>query len=364
MPILDRRISTDALGTLLLVVVFSYLGLRMLAGNDSMRTIRDHQAAVFVNHVSGESTAIDVPGVRPFVPYLQQVFTFDKRPVEYLMSENALVSPNKVPRLLVRARDGSIYSFNHVAIQYAVNTARMATVLGDSGVGEGYKGRLMNTFARPILREEFGRYTALEILLPDTKQAATVSAKERLAQALAPHGVDVLELSVSKPTFPEAFEKTIERRKVADQETERKRQEIEVLLAGKDQRLANVVLEKELELQRMRGELARELEQARRAGARERYEADEYFAARTQAGEYELRQKTELAQQRTDRYTKEAEAFQAQTEALAQQGAEAVRAALVDRLPNIEFELRPYNDQQAGPTSPAGPGTVPIARPH
>jgi hypothetical protein len=361
---LIRRTSTHALGAVLLTLVFSYLGLRMLAGNDSLRTIRDHQAGVFVNHVSGESTAIDVPGVRPFVPFLQEVLTFDKRPVEYLMSQNVLVSANEVPRLLVRARDGSIYSFNHVAIQYAVNTARMATVLRDSGVGEGYKERLMNTFARTILREEFGRFTALEILLPDNKQTATVSAKERLAQALAPHGVDLLELSVSKPTFPEAFEKTIERRKVADQETERKRQEIEVLLAGKDQRLANAVQQKELELQRVRGELVQELEQAKRAAVRKRYEAEQYFDARTQAGEYELRQKAGLAQQRTERYTKEAEAFQAQTEALAQQGAEAVRAALVDRLPNIEFELRPYNDHQADFERERASGTVPIVQHH
>lgn len=320
-----------------------YLGLRVRAGNDSVRLIRDHQAAVFVDFLSGETTAVAEPGMKPFLPWLQDVVVLDKRPVEYVMVGNAYEHANRVPRLLVRGRDGSIYSFERVAIQYAVDTSQVATVLDDSGPGDGYKRWLMNAHARSILLDEFGRYTPQEIVLPDNKQAATARAKERLALALAGHGLEVLELSVSKPSFPEKFEQTIARRKVADQDTDGLRQSAELLLEGHAQRLAHKRSEKELELERMRGTLALRLEAARRASARRRYEADAYHATRLAAGELAARRKREQARQLAQRYTQEAEAFRSQTEALAERGVESVRAALIEQLAGIRFELAPYD---------------------
>jgi hypothetical protein len=333
----------EAVFVILLALVFCQQALQYFAGGGSVEEIADNEAAVVFDYMTGEGRVVVDPGFQTVVPYLQGVFTVDKSPVEYLMRGNDVATGTHVPRLVVRARDGSSFWFEYVTIQCAVSTESLMAVLEDAGPGDGFKQELIDAFARPILRDAYGRYSAEDIVLPENRQAATLAAKERLAEALAPHGIEVLELSASKPMFAKEYEATIERRKVAEQETDSLGLKAEELAAARDERLAKIAREKSLELEKVRGKLEGQIEAASLEGLLRRAAADAYETGRLLAGRLELTEKSMEAEARTAKYAKEAEGFLAQAEALAEQGELAVRAALVEKLQSVEFVLAPYN---------------------
>lgn len=446
----------------LLATAFLIVTLRSLSGQAGVVRVADNQVSVETNYWTGESRADATPGYRTFIPYLKDVHVLDKSPVEYVMEGNEFQGWNKVPRLTVRASDGSSFWFNHIAIHYALRTQDAALALRDTGPNDGFKGGLINCFARAYLRDEYGRFSPEEIMAPENRRKATEAVQARLNSALAVHGVEVLEISASKPAFDKQYEAVIERRKVAEQDiaslvTGRQLMEDEVVLRHAEisqkkaftlekarglweqarqllteegrtatsalaQRLANVTAEKEVALTKERsfwqqelgkldheaakletgraerlakvrrehelkldaaqadwqrqltvlektaevlsadrdGRLARldeshvlagEQARAKRKSARlsvmaaavtEQHEADTYHADKILSGELDLAKMQSDAEALRGRYEKEAEGFAALSAALAQQGDLAVRAALIEKLREIQFEIAPY----------------------
>jgi len=452
----------ELLVSTLLATAFLIATLRALSGQSGIVRIADNQVSVETNYWTGESRADDTAGFRMFIPYLKDVQVLDKSPVEYVMEGNKLQGWNKVPRLTVRASDGSSFWFNNIAIHYALRTQDAAMALRDTGPNDGFKGGLINSFARAFLRDEYGRFSPEEIMAPENRRKATEAVQARLNTALAAHGVEVLEISASKPAFDKKYEAVIERRKIAEQDiaslvTGRQLMEDEVVLRHAEisqekaftleksrglweqarqtlteenrtttndlaLRLANVTAEKEVELTKERsfwqqelgkldheavkletgraerlakvrrerdlaldvaqaewqrqlvvlekaaealsadrdGRLARldeshvlasELARAKRKSVRlsvmagavaEQHEADTYHADKILSGQLDLAQMQSGAAALRQRYEKEAEGFAALSAALAQQGDLAVRAALIEKLREIQFEIAPY----------------------
>lgn len=337
-----RRLALELPLVLIAALLIIYSALRIRADDGGLITISDHQAGVLVDFRTGRLTPDVSPGVKTFIPWLQRWYRLDRRPIEYVMAGNEHLDENRVPRLLVRGSDGTSYIFERVELQYALDTERLTTALRDSGPGSGYR-RLVDAYARPILRDAFGRYTPQEIVLPDRKQKATEEAKRELSKALAVHGIQVLELSVSKPTFPKAYEDTIDRRRVAEQDLAKLRRERQQLLEIKPTRFAHLRRMKELERNREVAKLQRRLEKARLAAQRAREEADRYHTGRLLAGQLARDERVSQAAAQEVTFRKEAEGFRAHTDALAAGGASVVRAALVKQLSKIQFELVPYD---------------------
>jgi hypothetical protein len=313
------------------------------AGENGVARIGEDEVAVVVDYRTGTQRVVTTPGHRLFVPHFQEVFTFDRRPIDFFFQGNEPWEPNKFPRLTVRANDGSSLFFNQFTLQYALIPERAEDLLRDSGPGHAFKVRLVNGFARAVLRDELGRFSAEEIVLPESLEAAARRSKERLNELLAPHAVEVLEIATPKPRFPDEYEKAIERRKVANQEIEHLRGKHVQLEQEKEQRIARARREKETELRVLQGNLVRDLLTAEKNAVRVRRDADVYFMHRTgDAGSHRARMDQEAAAL-TARYTMEAEGLLAKAQALEAQGEQAVRAALIDRLPKIEFNLVPYS---------------------
>lgn len=305
-PTVARRL-TDLGFVFLGYSVLLYLGMRLLTGSSGVAHIGDQQVAVVLNHATGSMRPILAPGFQPHLPYVQEVLPLDRSPIVYRMEGHDLVDWNHVPRLLVRASDGSSFWFDNIEVQYTVNPEDLEEVIADSGPQGGFSKGLMNAFARSILRDEFGRYSPAEIVLPENRQAATQASRERLTTALDRHGVVVLDLSVSKPMFAEKYEQTIERRKVAEQDIESLRRKGDLFEAGSEQRQQQLRRSHELALEQARGKWELELIQlsaqaedleATRANRLLNIDRDrEYLRAAAQAKwEYEL---AELVQEGT-----------------------------------------------------------------
>src|SRR5207244_1536696 len=135
-------------------------------------------------------------------------------------------------------------------------------VLEDSGPADLFKESLVRVHARAILRDEFGRFSAEEVVKPENLQAATRAALEKLNAALGPHGIEVLEISTAKPAFDKTYEDKVARRKVAGQDIEHLRAEIDTLAQEKLSREQAVRVDKDIEITKLEGNLVRDIGKA------------------------------------------------------------------------------------------------------
>ena len=339
---LPRPRWSELAAALLVAPVLCWWALAAYTGQTGLAHVGDDEVGVLVDYLSGEQQVVTTPGYRLFVPHFQEVQELDKRPVELVFRGNEDWEPNRFPRLTIRANDGSSFWFDELALQYALVPSRAAELLADSGPGHGYKQRLVNAFARSVLRDELGRYSAEAVVLPENIEAAARASRERLNRLLAPHAVEVLEVGKPKPRFNPDYEHAIERRKVANQEVEHLRGKREQLQQEKAQRLASARGQKEAELRVLQGNLAQQVLATEQETIRILNEAEIYHLHHTGDGALIRQRKETEAAALEDSYRKEAEGLVARTEALAAQGRQAVRAALIERLSGTSFHLVPY----------------------
>lgn len=327
-----------------IVVFFS---LRSVCNDTGLAEIRDDEVGVVVDSWTGTRTVVDTPGYRPYVPWFQSVQTIDKSPSAFVFRGNETKGLDEVPRLLIRARDGSSFWFEEVTLQYSLRVESAETVLDDSGPGDAFKRELLRCHARAILRDEFGRFAAGDSARPESVAAATRASQDRMNAALAPHGIEVLEVSSPKPAFDKQYEDLINRRKLANQETDRLLVKTAALRSAGELRQQTVRKDKDLELLKLESNLARDVGVAEKELIRALSEADNVYAERVSQARITKAERELQAGVLTAKYLALAEDANARATALAAHGVGAVRAALVDRLAGIEFQILPYSRDPA-----------------
>jgi len=337
-----KLVAWLGIGALLLIVLLVFA-----SGQGGIVEVGDTQVAVIVNYFGGEPEMVLQPGYKVFVPFVKQAFLFDKSPQKFMMEGERNVSANHVSKLTVRANDGSNFWFDEVEIQYELIPEQVPLVLADSGSGESFKVNWVRAYARSILRDEFGKFTASDIANPTIYKTATSIAKDRLNEVLNPHGARIIQIITPKPKFDAAYERSIEDRKVADQETERLQARALQLERERERRLAQIDATKAVEYEALKGTLEAERIEAERNLVRVEKSADAYAMQIVAGGEAKKSQLTEQARGMTAKATKEAEGLKAIIEALEKRGEVLVREKLAERLGEIEFTLVPYTRDAA-----------------
>jgi hypothetical protein len=314
-----------------------------LCGEQPWIDVGDGEVLVVADLASGRARVVDRPGLALYLPWLQEVHLFDKSPNAFRLQGNRTLSVNHVPRLLVRANDGSSFWFEDLTLTYALRGDLAGHVLEDSGGGDRFKEQLLRAHARAILRDEFGRYSALDAGRPAGLHAATRASLKRLNAALGPHGIEVLEVSSPRPAFDQAYETSINRRKVADQEVERLRAQLSALEEQKKLREQQVRRDRQLELQKLEANLVRDVGAAEKELLRARAEADNDHLEKVAQGRTIRAEKALAAETLAVRVRARAQNQLARAESLAAHGEGAVRAALVAKLAAVRFQIAPYS---------------------
>jgi len=321
--------------------------LRRIGPDSGLAEIRDDQVGIVLDAWSSETRVVDTPGYRAYWPWFQEVHVVEKSPNALLFQGNSAVSVNHVPRLLIRARDGSSFWFEEVTLQYALRVERAAEVLDDSGGGEAFKEEFLRCHARAILRDEFGRFVAGDSARPESVARATRASLERMNAALERHGIEVLEVSSPKPAFDKGYEDLINRRKLANQESEALRAQIATFADRGRLREDNVRRSKDAELLTLEGNLAQDIGKAERERVRALSEADIVYAERLSHGRIAKAEKELQASVLATKFRGLAEDARTRADALLAHGSGAVRAALVDGLGRIAFQIVPYSRDSA-----------------
>lgn len=329
---------------LLASALLAYLSVRSSVGDGGVLLLDDDQVAVRVDNRTGAVVPDDRPGTHTFLPWLETLHVLERGTLRLVMGGGGEGADRGSAPLVVRGRDGANYAFDAVELQVALDPSAAPLALADHGGTPDSVLRLVDAYARPLLREAFGGYTPREIVLPENKQAGTEAAAARLAEALGRHGIELLELSVSKPVFAPSYQQTIQRRKVAQQETERLQQDRVELLASRPAREEALRSDRERHLLELRLELAESERLAARSADElaeiTRRETQQELTAATLARDEALARVEVL----NDRSRAEALAFAERLESIEAQGAVTVKAALVEKLGAISFELVPVVD--------------------
>ncbi len=361
-----RRFLVDLLAaTLLAAVVVAGVLLRDRRGG--VIEVRDDEVAIGGDHRDGSETVVDTPGYLSYVPWLQEVHVLQRSPTEFRMEGESPQSAVHSERLLVRASDGSSFWFGSLTLQYALRKdaavrafhelrrpgsadARMQGA-GDENAEDAAAAaeaplgaEAVRAYARSVLRDEFGRFSAEEVVRPDNIQAAALASRRRLDELLRPHGLEILELPTPKPQFDRSYEETIERRKVANQEVERLRVQVQQLAQERERRMANVRQDVALERLKLEGVLRRDLASVERDAIRERSLAEARYEDAIGHANADTAMNLERAGAMRERFATEIETLRRHAAALEEHGEGAVRAAWIKRLPSIPFRLRPYQE--------------------
>jgi membrane protease subunit HflC len=314
-----------------------------LTGRLGLKSITHEEVAVKVSYLTGTRTVITTPGFQIYMPLVQEIFTFDRTPQKFLMEGDSTVEYNHVPYLTVRAKDGSNFWFESLEITYALIPSSAALLLEDSGPGSGFMHEWIRTYARSVLRDEFGKYSATEVADPSSYQAARIECTARLNELLQPHGIEVIDVITPKPRFDPDYETAIDERKVAEQDVKRLKEEEHRLLNERERRIAGVDKEKSVQEQSLMGELTQKLKEAERRLIEVKGGADAYDTQRRLEAEALRSERLAQAEGLRNKYEKEAEGLRARAEALEKRGEVVVREALIEKLASIQFTLIPYS---------------------
>jgi len=333
-----RAVIIGALVVVLLMVVIG----AFITGKGGIIEVKDTEVAVVVNYLTGGTEIINQPGYTIFFPLMSQAFVFDKSPNKFLMEGERDLDANHVSKLTVRAKDGSNFWFEALEIQYRIIPSKADRVLEDSGPGAAFKQNWIRAYARSVLRDEFGRFSAEEVADPSTYPMATRAAKDRLNKMLDPHGISIMQIITPKPKFEERYERAIEDRKVADQEVEKLKARAEQLSRERERRLADIERDKATDYEQLLGTLGANRISAEKDAVKTMKDSDAYSIEITASGLSKERKLTQQARGLEEQARKEAEGLTAKVEALAARGDILVREALAKKLARIRFEIVPY----------------------
>lgn len=287
-------------------------------------------------------------GLQLIWPYFQLLEKIDLRPQIFVMEGAEDVNDNHVKRLTVRANDGSNFYFEKVEIHYQVIPASAADVIRQNGPGDGFKRHALKVHTREIMRNEFGRYSFLDIADPRTYGEATTRAKLALNERLNPLGIEVTNIPPPKPSFDARVEQAIEERQNAEQEVEVQEEKRNKLLQEKGRRVQQVAQMKNAEYQTLIAELEARKQQANNALIAVKREADKYFIERSANGSAERDEKVTRAKANEVAYQKSAEGLVAEIQAVGAAGPDVLNREIALRVfPQLEkIKAVPYTHAQ------------------
>lgn len=289
---------------------------------------------------SGELEVLKGAGYHWALPGMSEVFRLSRRPMTLTFGGSG--GPAALPALTVRSADGSGFFFQEVRLTFRVSEERALAFLGDSGTDSRLAVDWVMALARPILREEFGAHTVQEVTDALVCDAARGRAATRIAKELELHGIELLEVTASKPSFDSKYESAIAARKVADQEVERLGEELEQALRERDELLAKTQTEIEMRNEKAASEEKRLRTEAETKALALRGQADAWAVKRRSEGELKRAELLAQAASLEEEGKRKATAFGEELAALKGRGEMVVREKLAESLAKTEFKLTPF----------------------
>ncbi len=337
-----RRLVTP----LLLGATVLVIAVELLLGQGGFVEVEPGEVGIIFNNTGlglfGPDTRVVIDqGAKTFLPGVQSALILERRPQVLVMADPGSDLPGRtygeersqrIGALTVRANDGSNFYFDRLEIFYQILPSRAASVVATSGPRDGFKQRLVATHAREILRDEFGRYSFLEVANPATYGLATNEARRRLNERLEAYGVEVTQIVTPKPKFDARVERAIEERQNAEQDVEVQDGRRKQLEQQKGRDIQNVAQQKNGEYQGLVADLEAKKKAAENALLSAKREADIYFIEREAAGIAYRDEKNTRAKANEVAYRQAAEGLAAKIGAIGAEGPDVLNRVIAERV--------------------------------
>lgn len=309
----------------------------------SVVDIEPGEAAVRINNLTGSESAVVSPGWTTRIPFVHALYVLDAAPQTFSMKGDDEKSQLVVPKLTVRASDGSNFHFDDTTIIFQLEMDEAVTAVRDGGPGDGFKNWL-RPYVRSILRDEFGRESTIAVSNPTTYAQATDRARTRLNEVLGAHGILVTQLVTPRPQFNDAYEHAIEERNRLGNELQVITSNLDRAGTERDRRLAEVDQAQNRVIQERRAALESDLARAVAELADVKRTADTYRIGKIGEGQAALSAATQRAQQLEGELAAKYAARKAEIDAFRTQPVERVMERLGERLAGVTIAIQPYAD--------------------
>jgi hypothetical protein len=309
----------------------------------SVVDIEPGEAAVRINNITGAESAVVTPGWTLRIPFVHAMYVLDAAPQTFLMKGETEESDLVVPKLTVRASDGSNFHFDDTTVIFQLKMDEAVTAVRDGGPGEGFKS-WMRPYVRSILRDEFGRESTIAVSNPTTYAQATDRARERLNAVLGQHGILVTQLVTPRPQFNEAYEHAIEERNRLGNELQVITSNLDRAGTERDRRLAEVDQAQNRIIQEKRASLESDLARAVAELSEAKRSSDTYRIGKIGEGQAAFSASTQSAEQLKGELEAKYASRKAEIDAFRTQPIERVMERLGERLSGVTIEIQPYSD--------------------
>jgi regulator of protease activity HflC (stomatin/prohibitin superfamily) len=266
-----------------LIIIASMLGvLSILGGIFAYRNLGYYyvaadEVAVVVNNLTGGVKTIDRAGVVIYIPFLQNVYTLDKRE-QILVMSSANITPAQPEGnpLWVKAIDGGDVSLD-MTIHYHIMPVKADFIIQDSGFGNAFKEKWLYDYGRAICRYNLGELRVDDFPFAERRAEKANQAKAELNKHLNPHGVYVITVNIQDYRYYREYAEQIHERRLADKEVQ---EQIARASAARENQRRVIVEETkkmDVEVARFRGDLQkREIDAEAKAEAI-RHDAEAYY---------------------------------------------------------------------------------------
>jgi len=301
------------------------------------------QAAVRINNITGSQVAIVTPGWTTRFPFVHSLYVLDAAPQTFSMHGDQEVSDLVVPKLTVRASDGSNFHFDDTTVIFQLKPDEAVVAVRDSGTADGFKSWL-RPYVRAILRDEFGRESTIAVSNPTAYAQATNRARDRLNEVLGRHGILVTQLVTPRPQFSEPYEHAIEERNRLGNELQVIGSNLDRAVTARDRRLAEVDQAQNRVIQERRASLESDLARAVAELAETKRRADTYRIGEIAKGQATLSAATQSAEQLRAELEAKYAGRRAEIDAFRTQPVERVMERLGQRLADVTIHIQPFAD--------------------
>ncbi|MEO0650253.1 MAG: SPFH domain-containing protein, partial [Planctomycetota bacterium] len=204
----------------LLALPGSWYGARLLARDDARFRLEPGQLALVTRSPDAAPVTVKRSGEHRIRAPFEQYHLVEARPSRLVFGAND--EPEGTAALLVRSRNGSIYTLDGLEVHWRVDADAVATAVADGAAGGAPDQReRVRMLATAALRDSFGALDSEEVADAFRARSALDASRAVLDERLARHGLELLQVVAPQPRFDREYEHAIEQRKLLEQEAER-----------------------------------------------------------------------------------------------------------------------------------------------
>ncbi len=266
-----------------LIIIASILGVSLIIGgifayrNLGYYYVAADEVAVVVNNLTGGVKTINRAGVVIYVPFLQNVYTLDKREQILVMSSvNITPAQPEGNPLWVKCIDGGDVILD-MTIHYRIIPEMADFIIQDSGFANAFKDKWLYDYGRAICRYNLGELRVDDYPFASRRAQKAEQAKDELNKHLKPRGIEVLAVNIQDYRYYREYAEKIHERRLADKEVEEQKARGSAAMENQRRVIVEETKKMDVEVARFRGDLQKREIDAEAKAESIRHDAEAYY---------------------------------------------------------------------------------------